>query len=272
MECMISLVKTNRKGLLGAIERDLLNDKPVAGLLRKFILLGGQAGSRELREWASKELRGYASGDELPSYRSIPAPIQMDGMSPIAQVWGQRLGVSELPGFARHDIDEHVNLTMGVGEIEALAHHEHDGDTSVKFSLPGARELARFMQQDAPSRIHIDALYWRVGRVAIEGVLDQIRTRLTELLAELRSLTSPTQEFPSAQQTDQAVNIVVRGFNPGMTVNAIVSGQGSSNAIDASLMSPNEKSGFWTTGKMIGAIMVGAAGIVSAVIAVLQFN
>ena len=43
--------------LMAQIERDLLDEKPLDTLLRKLILLGGSAGSPELRNWASVELR-----------------------------------------------------------------------------------------------------------------------------------------------------------------------------------------------------------------------
>ena len=39
------------QGLLREIERDLLDGKPLADLLRKCVVLGGRAGSPELREW-----------------------------------------------------------------------------------------------------------------------------------------------------------------------------------------------------------------------------
>lgn len=43
------------------------------------VLLGdsGQAGSTRLRDCARQELNGYASEDDLPDYRQIPAPLIM---------------------------------------------------------------------------------------------------------------------------------------------------------------------------------------------------
>ena len=258
-----------RRGLFTEIERDLLAEKPVATLLRKLLLLGGQTGSRELREWASKELRGYESQDELPVYRRVPAPIQMDGVSRYAQVWAQRIGVSELPDFARDEVGEWVELSQGVGEIEALARHSSEKDRSIKLSLPGARELARFMQSEAGGGIHIDALYWRVSKVALEGVVDQIRTRLTELMAELRALTPATQDLPNASQAEAAYNIVVRGLNARVVVNSIHGGHGSTNSIGTTPPAVPE-SKFWTRGRRIGAALVGFATILGTVIAILQ--
>jgi hypothetical protein len=51
--------------LIGEIERDLLDGKALADL-RKCIVLGGRSGSVELRDWASRQLRGYGPDDELP--------------------------------------------------------------------------------------------------------------------------------------------------------------------------------------------------------------
>lgn len=45
-----------RPSLLAEVERDLLDGKPLADLLRKCVILGGRSGSHELRDWASKEL------------------------------------------------------------------------------------------------------------------------------------------------------------------------------------------------------------------------
>lgn len=50
-------------------------NEPTAGLLRKCIVLGAYTGSEQLKRWARSELNGYTDQDELPVYRTIPAPI-----------------------------------------------------------------------------------------------------------------------------------------------------------------------------------------------------
>lgn len=66
--------------LLQEIEAGALDSKtPIGELLRKVIALGGQSGSEELRDWATRELRGYGPGDELPEYRKVAAPLHVDG-------------------------------------------------------------------------------------------------------------------------------------------------------------------------------------------------
>ena len=65
--------------LFQEIEAGTLDHRsPIGDLLRKVIALGGRARSAELRDRAPRELRGYGWGDELPPYRHISAPLQMD--------------------------------------------------------------------------------------------------------------------------------------------------------------------------------------------------
>jgi hypothetical protein len=68
------------RGLLTEIERGALDDNvPLATTLRKCVALGGQAGSIELRRWASRELNGYKAGDDdLPEWRIVGAVLHID--------------------------------------------------------------------------------------------------------------------------------------------------------------------------------------------------
>src|SRR3954464_13204579 len=60
-----------REGLLAQIEAGVLDDGvPLASLLQKCIILGGQADSEKMRDWARQELNGY-TGETLPSYRRV---------------------------------------------------------------------------------------------------------------------------------------------------------------------------------------------------------
>lgn len=250
------------RDLMGEIERDLLQEKPLVTLLRKLILLGGNAGSPELRAWASQELRGYNREDELPSYRSVTAPLQIDGAVFNGIVRHQPIGPMELPDFAREEISEQVPLRMGVSEIHQMV-TQHRDDRSVSLIPPGAADLVSYMNMTGEMNGHIVSLYWSVSTVALEGVLDQIRTRLAELIAELRSATPYGQTLPSAAEAANAVNFVINGRGNRVSIT-----QASHGGVVTT--SPETTGGFWTRARIIGAAVVGLATIVGTVIAVLQ--
>jgi hypothetical protein len=260
---------------LEQIERDALNDEvPLATALRKCVALGGLAGSEQLRDWASRELRGYfddEEGAELPTYRIVSAPLLVDGIVGNYKVTGQQFPPSTLPDFAREHLSNEVKLRDGVGKLEALAR-----EPQIKLMPPMGTDLAHVMNAENSGRFqHIESLYWSVAPATMLGVLDQIRTALTQLVAELRAAMASTDEIPSPQVADQAVNVIVSGKRPRVNVIAAQSaGTGSSATV-----APAEKaevadqgSGFWTRWRRIGAFIVGCATVVGVVFAGIQLH
>ncbi|MFK4113785.1 hypothetical protein ACI2K6_04085 [Microbacterium sp. NPDC006705] len=249
--------------LMAQIERDLLDEKPLDTLLRKLILLGGNAGSPELRNWASLELRGYGRDVELPPYRTVSAPLQVDGAVSGGIVRHETIGAMDIPDFARDEINEQVPLRMGVSEIHSMV-NQHRNDRIVKLQPPGAPDLVTYMNGTREMNGHITALYWSVSTIALAGVLDQIRTRLAELIAELRSATPQGQNLPTPTQAANAVNFVINGRGNRVSI---------AQAADGSTITaaPEEaKPRFWTRARLVGAAAVGLATIAGTVIAALQ--
>ena len=206
-------MKRRDESLLDQIEADISSDAPLGQVLRKCVLLGGRAGSADLREWASRELKGYDGVDlgTVPTYRKVSAAIQADAVVGNYHVRGQQISPMQLPDFTRGAIDESVTLCAGVGELEALLRTAFD-DNGACLSLPFGSDLALFMNHEAGDPYqHIERLYWRVSPVAIQGVLDQIRTSLTELVAELRAGMRADEALPSADLADQALSVAIHG-------------------------------------------------------------
>lgn len=250
--------------LLTEIERDLLDGTPIADVLRKLIVLGGRAGSSELRDWASQELRGYLDTASLPEYRKVPAPIQLDAVAGHTIIRGQTISPFNLPDVARDVITNRTPFTQGIGEIEELA---RSADGAVKIGLPGHSELARIMDAESGRPFQrIDTIYWSVSRAALAGLVDQVRTRLAELLGELRAVTPANADVPTAAQANNAVNVVVHGR--GNHVQIAQAHEGGNSSIDET--PPPADSSFWTRGRRLGAILVGIATIAGAVFAAIQ--
>jgi hypothetical protein len=194
--------------LISQIESDALDERvSVATALRKCIVLGGKSGSEQLRDWATRELQGYHGRGDLPDYRIIAAPLMVDGIAGNYQVKGQQFPPSGLPEFAREHISEKVELRDGVGSIEALGQQ-----ADIKLQPAMASDLARVMNAESNNPYQqIISIYWSISPTAIQGVLDQIRTALTQLVAELRANMPAGDDLPSAETANQAVNVVVTG-------------------------------------------------------------
>ncbi len=136
--------------LLAEVERDLLDGKPLADLLRKCLMLGGRSGSQDLQEWARTELRGYAGAVDLPSYRIIVAPILLDATTGSSWIKGQSVPASALPDFAREaGLGNEVDLRQGVGELAAIVADTGSSDSGVRVGMPGSEIIGEYFDRSS---------------------------------------------------------------------------------------------------------------------------
>jgi hypothetical protein len=70
-------------------------------------------------------------------------------------------------------------------------------------------DLVLYMNSRADYGTAFHSMYWKVSPTSIHGILDTIRTSLVALVAEMGA--AGTEEVPSPEVADQAVNVVVRG-------------------------------------------------------------
>jgi AbiTii len=210
------------RGLLSQIEQAALDERAsVASALRKCLILGGRAGSTELREWAVRELQGYKPTDELPEYRKVGAPVLIDGVRGNMAIRGQRYPALLLPEVVRKALNnnpETVPLRDGIGELENLARRR--GEEPVKMSLPGGGDIAVMLNYEAqvPFQQIMD-VYWAVSPSALRALVDQVRTTLVALVAEMVAALPDDQEIPSSAVADQAVSVAVHGRKSIVTLN-----------------------------------------------------
>jgi hypothetical protein len=116
----------------------------------------------------------------------------------------------------------------------------------------------------------VERVYWSVSPSAILGVVDQVRTTLVELVAQVRADTGSSADAPSAEAVTNAVNVAVHGRRSRVTVNtAQTAGDGAATATTAPAgASPP----WWRTTKALWGLLVGAATIAAAVFAWLQLT
>lgn len=258
--------------LLDEIKRDLLDGKPIADLLRKCLLLGSEAGSLELTDWASKELRGYGPDDELPKYRQIVAPLQLDAMVGNGWVKGQIISSSELPDFARDTIGNLVPIVMPIGEVEAMVGERSSGK-HVHLQPAGASDLVLYMNGEADNPFQqITSMYWSVAPSALHGIVDNVRTTLTELAGELIRTLPSGHVTPTKEHAHQAVEVAVHGRSARVSVNTAQAVDGSTSTATQDVNDDaRSDTPWWRISGRVGAFVVGCAVIVGAVITVLLY-
>ena len=157
--------------LLRSIEDDLLDQAvTTTSILQKVIILGGRAGSVALRDWARKELHGYGGEDDVPSYRTVNAVIQMDYVNGSMHATGQTIGCEDLPdAVTEKGYDNTITFVQGIAELEAMA--ASNGPS--KFSRSGNSMIIKMMESKLRGNnpfLQITGLYWVVSSASITGV------------------------------------------------------------------------------------------------------
>jgi hypothetical protein len=210
-------VRLRERNRFDEIERDALDENvALTATLRKVIALGGSVGSTKLRDWASRELQGYAvvSEDEIPDCRKVPALIVIDGSTFNARITGQQISRFDLPEEVREHVEDRVTFGNGVGELEAMLKQARK-DGGAKLGIRGGAELAKMMtykmSQAGYEFQNVERVYHSVAEPNLAGVVDGIRTTLVTLVAEMRAGMPESAETPSAAVADQAVNVGVHG-------------------------------------------------------------
>jgi len=188
---------------------------PLSSLLQNCIVLGGQAGSEKMRDWARRELNGYSGADTVPDYRHVPAAV----MAVITNRAGYNGGTTRIddsvfPAQVRDMIREKVDLGDavlggGIGELEALASEGTEEHRLIPSWSTFIKDTLNEFNMGPTSRVA--EVYWSVSNASIRGVLVRIRTALAELVAELITLTPQDQEVPDKLAADQAIQFVITG-------------------------------------------------------------
>ncbi|MER7457651.1 hypothetical protein [Micromonospora sp. NPDC126480] len=256
--------------LLIEIERGALDSGvPLADTLRKCVALGGQARSVELRDWASRELNGYSGDDELPEWRKVHAPLQVDLISGHRHISNQTISRWDLPEFARDDLTEEVALVQGVGALEAMI--RNSGENVVKLGpYMGADLVAHMNHANKNPYQHIERLYWAVSTTSVHGVLDRIRTALTALVAELRDAMPDDADNPTAEVANQAVQFIVTGKRNRVVVNSAQSSSAATSSVGQAQEQEPEPPG-WKRWARVSGILGLIVAVVGGVAGVLQY-
>lgn len=199
--------------------------EPLAGLLRKCLMLGAETGSTALRDWARKELSGYRDDDDVPGYRKLPAAIRVDSTSGNTWTKGQIIDRLHMPQACQEYVPEVIPFPQPIEELGQLASRD-----SLSFTNPGLAHAQVLWDRELGPFQSIVNLSYTLPGSAVAGILGQIRTQLVDLIADLTADT-PLAELPSKAHVDAAVRDRITA--PGNTYNTTIHEASGAVAIGA---------------------------------------
>lgn len=174
--------------------------EPLAGLLRKCLILGADTGSDALRDWARLELNGYGDDDEVPSYRRLPnQTIMYDSMGGNVWMTNGTIDALQLPAEAREDMPGYLACKQPIEELEGLAKSE---GVSMRTGHLAYSEMV-WNSKLGPYQQVMNLRYSMSGSV-FTGLVGQVRTKLVDIVADLTAGV-PLAELPPTSRVDEVM-------------------------------------------------------------------
>lgn len=212
-------------------------DIDLSSLLRKCKILSARLNHHEFKVWVEKELNGYESDEELPSYRIM----KVMSKGHFSGAFGSGLRNANIPTYIvdkeYREYIEHAYLTLGVGGLESLISNSPDG---IIRQVWAPELLSIWGEKFYEDMYCIEA--WKVIPVAtIENILNIVRNKILSFVLEIEA------ENPEAGDVKMNTNPIEQGkitqiFNTTIHGNVQNVATGSSDFTqNAQLNSENEK-------------------------------
>lgn len=212
-------------------------DIDLSSLLRKCKILSARLNHHEFKVWVEKELNGYESDEELPSYRIM----KVMSKGHFSGAFGSGIRNANIPTYIvdkeYREYIEHAYLTLGIGGLESLISNSPDG---IIRQVWAPELLSIWGEKFYEDMYCIEA--WKVIPVAtIENILNIVRNKILSFVLEIEA------ENPEAGDVKMNTNPIEQGkitqiFNTTIHGNVQNVATGSSDfAQNAQLNSENEK-------------------------------
>lgn len=174
-------MNAEKDNILERIQADLLDESvSLSTILREAKVLAYQLGSDELDNWASQELDGYESGDELPDYR-ILQPLGHIGTwtNGYDIVRNLQLPLALITDESVKELIANLPIEYGIRKVERLA-----TDSEINcFVPPDIVRLINFCINQKGWG-YAD-LQFAVSLHDFEQILDTVRNRLLDFVLKL---------------------------------------------------------------------------------------
>jgi hypothetical protein len=173
--------------LLDIINLAVDENQSLTSVLRKCLILADELRNEPLKRWASQELNGYKTPDDVPEYRVVAAPAKGNFVNLAWKLNGQNIASVSLEENHRH-FAEIVKLW------EPISAYEHTIKQRGTLVYEWNSNMVGFYQDRLSDDFRLVNAWQEVTKGTIVGLLDVIRTRILEMALEIKSTVGETDD------------------------------------------------------------------------------
>lgn len=207
---------------------------PLSDLLRKCLILAKRLQHEPLARWVGQELNGYTSVEDLPSYRERWTEVRGTFLNLARQV--SNVGIPSLSvDEADSDPLFHLRFMDGVAAYEALLRGSEE-----RLHMPWPADyVAVYSQRLMPGYTLVEASRV-VTRAMIDGMLDQIRSRVLAFALEIEGENPEAGDVDPGGPPPIPSQRVDQIFNTNIYGGTNVVATGSSNTLISIRQTPGD--------------------------------
>lgn len=190
------------------IENVTVAKEPVADTLRRCLVLAYRLRNDTLKAWVEKELNGYGSGDELPSYRESPGiakGIFLGG-------WGSQLNNQPLAPSILKKEHRHWANTVRLTQPIAAYDNREENDNAM---LPWPADLVVLYQSKFFEGMALNRAWIEIPASMMTSLVDTVRTRILTFALQIQQELNESEGDPanaiSPAEVERIVNVTILG-------------------------------------------------------------
>ena len=203
------------------------NEVTLEVALKRLMVIANDISNTELKNWASRELRGYGDNDELPSYRRIASGnLVYSGINGNFQVTKVPLSYAAFPSEYQDMLLRPLEVKDSIAKIEIAASNKEAVATNLSW-------LANILYEI--QGIQAFSIYNLYYPMQFKGILDYLATSLLEIyivldkeLGNLDELDIRTEDV-DLKKLNEATHSIINIDASGTGININVAGDNSTN-------------------------------------------
>ena len=197
--------------IIDQIQMDLLDSNiPLSDILRKAKVLASQLDNEELGVWATHELDGYETDNDLPDYRIIHTTSSGHYTNGFRTYNNFTVPVHAIKNEKTRDYVSKLEMKRGIKSIEELARMGDD-----TFLVVHPTIVAMVNSEIENNGYYYLDLHYSAGSQIFSQMLDTIRNRLLDFILKINKSWKIRDNPPKREIIDNLVHVSIYNNSEG---------------------------------------------------------
>jgi hypothetical protein len=170
--------------LLREIQESATDDKvSLTVVLRKCKILAARLKHKPFSDWVDRELNGYESLEDVPSYRLIRTHSLGTLMNPFKQINNAPIPSGCMPEKYREFVNQEY-LLRNIATYETIIKDKPGGE---ELKIPWPADLTAMVSDKVYTNMNLMSAWKVLTPATIAGMLDAVRNRILSFVLEIES-------------------------------------------------------------------------------------